>query len=183
MSEKPSLPHFVEGPMAEAKAAFYELAKSQVKYVSEAEIKAVVHAEGGRSIWRRAPRDVAIFIMNTKERPGLDGDDTDYKWIESLDILVNKDALSIQGEDFSDIAPFIIEHEIFEGWLSAKKGTGPDLSVDQKHRLARRREAAMAVEHGKAERLLKYTQLVNPMLTKEYRQALRLAQQKRARRT
>jgi len=84
----------------------------------------------------------------------------------------------INGEDFSDCIPFIVEHDIFEAWLSAKKGAATSLDVSKKHLLARRREFLIAEQQGLGEKLHRFQMAVNPADKKEYDEALVYAQKR-----
>lgn len=80
-------------------------------------------------------------------------------------IVVNKDDFHIGDEDYSDLIPIVVEHEITELWLHSKPGYSlnpPPTNMDPQwvhmygHVLATRREWEFAVEEGKGERYLEF---------------------------
>jgi len=165
-------PHKIEGPMTEARESFYELAKSKIKYLSSQEI-----AEWHKKMSGRENYVTTIsYIVSHNSDVTEDGDFE--KWVNALEIVVNKDVATFNGEDFSDCMPFIIEHDIYEAWLSAKKGAATSLDVAKKHLLARRREFLMAEEQGLGEKLHKFQMAVNSGNKKEYDEALNYARRR-----
>jgi len=76
--------------------------------------------------------------------------------------VVNKDAFKIKDKDYSDVMPFVIEHEIYETWLNAKKGAGSDLTMKKQHILALRRAFLLAEQQGLSEKFLEWNSLIDP---------------------
>ncbi|NMB47869.1 hypothetical protein GYA13_00275 [Candidatus Kuenenbacteria bacterium] len=163
-------PHKIEGPMEEAKKSFYEFAKSKVKYLSRDEIKKWHKETSGRDGYETTASYIISF--NTEEG-GFE------KWINNLEIMVNRDIFSLNGKDFSDIIPFVLEHDIYEAWLHAKKGAASSLDVDKKHMLARRREFLLAAEQGLEDKFFEFMMAVAPGDEAEFRYALEYAKKKK----
>lgn len=87
------------------------------------------------------------------------------KLIEDASIFVNEDDFHVGGEDFTDVIPVTVRHEIFEMWTYAKNGwslspaperIGKENRVAVAHGLATREEYRHAFEIGKAERYLEF---------------------------
>ncbi len=165
-------PHKIEGPMKEAKKSFYELAGRKVKYLSWDEIQKWHKETTGRDCYVTT----ASYILGCNTNVTEEGDFE--KWINNLEIVVNKDVFTINGKDFSDIIPFILEHDIYEAWLSAKKGVASGLDVSKKHMLARRREFLLATEQGLGDKLFEFQMAINPGNEAEYRYALEYAKKR-----
>lgn len=142
-------PHKVEGTPREARASFYELAKDKVKYLTSEEI-----LKWRKETFGKSDISIATYIIG-----GSNTENDFNKWIYNLEIVVNKDAFNVKGKDYSDILPFVLEHEIYEAWLSGKRGTGPKLSVDKKHLLALRREYLLAEQQGLGDKLFEWDTL------------------------
>lgn len=159
-------PHKVEGSMVEAKESFYDLAKSHIRYLTSQEIVEWHKKISGRKNYLTT----ASYIVSRKSDVSEGGDFE--KWVDALEIVVNKDVAIINGEDFSDCIPFIVEHDIYEAWLSAKKGAVTSLDVGKKHLLARRREFLIAEQQSLGEKLHRFQIAVDPANRKEYDEAL-----------
>lgn len=141
--------HEIKGTPKEARLAFYELAKGKIKYVDhDGMLKWHKDVHERENYWSSASLAMAITE--------LQGEDTDEKWINNLEIVVNMDTFHFDDKDYSDLLPITIEHEIYEAWLSAKKGAAARLDVEKKHLLAIRREYLLAEEQGLGDRLLEY---------------------------
>lgn len=143
--------HRVEGPPKEARASFYELAKKRIKYLTNEEFME----------WdpeRTSPAFLMVTPKSRVEQGKLE------KWIDDLEIIVNKDAFKIKDKDYSDLIPFVAEHEIYEAWLKVKKGAGSELERKKKHLLAQRRAFFLAEQKGKGlgNKLLKWSKLIAP---------------------
>lgn len=165
-----SPPHNVESPMKDAKESFYNLAKNKIRYLSSKEIIQ----------WNEEQRGAENYLTNASflikyggvtSREGL----VLAKWIENLEIVVNKNAFKIYGEDYSDLIPFVLEHEIYEAWLSAKKGFGQRLNEAQKHLLATRKAYLLAEQQGLGKKLFEYDMKINSSKKEEYEYALQSA--------
>lgn len=151
--------HLVEGNVLEAKERFYELAQSQVRHVDNNGMREWLESAfvqfADKNVKMEEINAVAVIAHNYDE---WTPDDTE-KWLRSLEIVINDSAFKINGQDFSDVMSFIVEHEVYEMWLTAKRGAGRGLTQNQRHSLARRKEYLMAVEQGKGEHLLDYHRL------------------------
>jgi len=92
-------PYRIEGSPKEARTNFYDFAKKRVKYLSEAEIRKWDTERGGDPESKR-PRS-ALYIISTGG--GHDKEGNLEKWVNNLEIVVNKDAFKIKGRDYTDI--------------------------------------------------------------------------------
>ena len=149
-------PHRIEGPMREVKESFYELARSKVRYLSSDEIQR----------WNKEVRGIdryvspVSYILNYRLEVS---EEADYKkWINNLEIVVDKGAFKINGKDFSDLIPIVLEHDIYEAWLSAKRGAASSLDINKKHLLALRREFLLATEQGLEDKLFEWHMYFRP---------------------
>ncbi|MEK7203202.1 MAG: hypothetical protein AAB653_02690 [Patescibacteria group bacterium] len=148
-------PHKIEGAPAEAKKSFYELARSRVELVAEPEYFRFKKDVFGKDYWRYPS---AAYILSRDDRIT---EDSVKRFVDTLDIKVNKDFFFLEGEDYSDLIPYVVEHEIYESYLWSKKGFYQPKSNKAKHLsdthlLARRKEFELAMQDGKAERLLEF---------------------------
>jgi len=175
-------PHKVDGTMEESKASLYELAKSRVRLLNDEEYLAwCKEFEWWGKIAKKSP---AVTVVWPTSGGKVDG--KMEKIITHLEIVVNKDKFQIDGEDYSDIIPFVVEHELSEAWLRAKKGLGDgsDLKKDAfekyvaKHRLSLRREFLLAEQNGLGEKLFNFHIKVRPKEEVECRDALEKARQR-----
>ena len=80
-------------------------------------------------------------------------------------IVVNKDDFRVNNQDYSDLIPIVVKHEITELWMHSKPGYSlnpPPTNMDAEwvhmygHALATRKEWEYAVEQGKGERYLEF---------------------------
>ena len=161
-----NLPHEVKGTPKEARASFYELAKNKIKYLSDKEVIEWVSKTIGP---KEYPSKTAVSVIHTSESKNL------RKWVNNLEIIINKDAFKIKGKDYSDLIPFVVDHEIFEGWLYAKKGVGSKKAHYEKHLLARRRQYLLAEQQGLGDKMLEWHNKLNPAIKEECEYALRVA--------
>lgn len=152
---KPS--HKVEGPPKEARKSFYEFAKHRIEYLTNEEIIKWDKDRGGRQ--ERKHPDPALYVISTGDHE--EGNNLE-RWVSNLEIVVNKDAFKIQGKDYSDLIPFVLEHEIYEVWLDAKKGAASTLDRQKQHILAHRRAFLLAEQQGLGDRLLEWAKLTDP---------------------
>ncbi len=157
-------PHEVEGKMHQARRSFYELAKSRVRFLNSQEFKRFQTEHRNDSNYLTcASYDLSrAFVRNIKGR-------IVKKWVTGLEVVVNEDIFRINGKDYSDLIPYVLEHEIYEAWLSAKKGFGHNTRIYDKHLLALRREFLMAEQQGKGDRLLEFNIILDPERSDFYR--------------
>lgn len=163
-------PYKVEGPPKEARESFYELAKDRIKYLNSEEFKK----------WQTEVREKPNFLtagsgIMVRAKDIYKGRDNVDKWIRNLEIVIDKDRFNINGKDYSDVIPSILEHEIYELWLDAKKGVGPELSRKKKHLLARRRQYLLAEQQGLGDKLFERDMIIYPQGREEYEYALQAA--------
>ncbi len=155
MEREPKIP--IESPPKEARASFYEFAKNKIEYLTGEEIVKWDRDRGGYP----EPEHPSVALYSISPHYYEEGGSLE-KWIDSLEIAVNKDAFRIKGEDYSDLMPFVVEHEIYEVWLRAKKGTASTLYIKKQHILAQRRAFLLAEQQGLGEKLLEWSKLVTP---------------------
>jgi hypothetical protein len=165
-------PHKIEGPMKEARGSFYELAKSKVRYLSLDEIQKWHKETFGRDNYITTASYILYYETNVTE----DGDL--QKWITNLEIVVNLDAFRIGGKDYTDLIPIALDHELYEAWLSAKRGVGSSLNTLQKHLLARRHEFLLAARQGLEDKLFEWCMAINPGKEGECKYALKYARRR-----
>ena len=165
------LPHKVEGSPKEARESFYEFAKDKIKYLTQEEIE-----EWRNRVAKITGREIdipaATAIISFKEEKNFG------KWIHNLEIIVNKDSFNIGGKDYSDLMPFVLEHEIYEAWLNAKKGTASTIDEKKQHILAHRRSFLLAEQHGLGDKFLEWFKSIDPDNSQNIKQceyALRVA--------
>lgn len=87
--------------------------------------------------------------------------------IKNLQIILNRDSFTLDGEDYSDLIPYIIEHEIFESLLFVKPGY-KTRDLDKNHLLARKRQYSLAKQDGKLDRLFEFHKKISPNLEDLY---------------
>ena len=144
----------LEKPRKMCKEKFYELARSNVRFVSEKESKQIFYKASDDDLKREVGDNFVpcpFFYMTVITEKG------DRK-LESLDIVINKDFFQRADEDFTDILPYAIEHEIYEAWLCFVYGS----EFNKAHYLARRKEVKLAVKDQKIERLHLFYLLIHP---------------------
>lgn len=151
----------MEGLIIESKKSFYELAKSKIKYLSSEEIVEWHKKNSGRENYLSTASYIIGCTLNVHEDKSVE------KLVNALEIVVNKDYFVINGNDFSDCIPFVIEHEIYETWLSAKKGTASSLEINTKHLLAKRKEYLMAEQQGLGEKYDRFERLMDESIFKK----------------
>ncbi len=150
-------PYKVEGPPKEARESFYEFAKKRIKYLTDEEMRKWDKDRGGDPESKQ-PKPALYIISIGGSKKG----DSPEKWVDNLEIVVNKDAFKIKDKDNSAVMPFVIEHEIYETWLNAKKGAGSDLTMKKQHILALRRAFLLAEQQGLSEKFLEWNSLIDP---------------------
>ena len=165
--------HKFEGPPKEGGKSFYEFAKHRIKYLTKEEFIKFDRDTGGFPDEEHI--SPAFHIIDPES---LQEGDNLEKWVDRLEIAVNIDTFKIKGKDYSDLMPFVAEHEIYEAWLRAKKGTASTFDREKQHILAQRRAFLLAEQQGLGDRLLEWSKLILPDNTKHIEQceyALRAA--------
>ena len=170
-------PHKVEGAPKEARESFYELAKNRIKYLNRKEYLEWVDVPYEYKWVYSSPAMNIINAETVKEEDNLE------KWVDRLEIAVNKDAFKINEKDYSDLIPFVAEHEIYEAWLTSKKGAASTLERGKKHLLAQRRAFFLAEEQGLGDKFLEWVKLTAPTVKhiKQCEYALKVAKKQLAR--
>ena len=162
-----------EGTPKKARATFYKLAKKRIRYLTNEEFIKLDKATGGYPEPEEiSPAFFGPFPGSHVEQVKLE------KLVDILEIAINKDAFKIKGKDYSDLIPFVAEHEIYEAWLKVKKGAGSKLKARKKHILAQRRAFLLAEQRALGDRLLEWSKLIAPDNTryiKECEYALKTA--------
>lgn len=162
----PELPHLehpykVESPPKEARASFYEFVKNKIEYLTSEEIIKWDRDRRGYP----DPEHPSVALYDSCE----EGDNLE-KWVDNLEIAINKDAFKIKDKDYSDLMPFVVEHEIYEAWLRVKKGIASTFDREKQHILAQRRTFLLAEQQGLGDRLLEWSKLIIPDNTKHIKQ-------------
>lgn len=158
-------PYEVEGPPKQARKSFYEFAKNRIKYLTNEEIVKWNKDRGGDQEQKRL--EPALYFISAGGRG--EGDNLE-KWVSNLEIVVNKDAFKIQGKDYSDLIPFVLEHEIYETWLNVKKGAGSTIDTKKQHILAHRKAFLLAEQQGLGGKFLEWIKLLDPDNPKNIKQ-------------
>lgn len=159
-----SPPHEIDGSMREAKKSFYDLAKSRIKYLDSEGFRKYQESYNSTPNYRTP----AAFVICRSYDKNNEGKVT-KKWIENLEIIINKDAFDFRGKDYSDMIPFAIEHEIYEAWMCAKKGIGHDMNLHDRHVLAVRKECELAERDGLGDRWLEFNSVKDPKSSDLYK--------------
>jgi len=164
-------PHEVEGTPKEARASFYELAKDKIKYLTWDETEEWHNRMAGIT-GKKPGIPVAVAIIQVSRGYNI------RKFVNNLEIIVNKDSFNRDRKDYSDLIPFVVEHEIYETWLIAKKGAGSELGLDKQHLLARRKQYLLAEQAGLGDKMFEWHMKVNPSHKEEYEYALNAAKKR-----
>jgi len=153
-------PHQVEGSPKESKQSFYELAHSRTRYCTQEE-----HLKFEKEVWGDDWQvSSAMYVIDRND--GIATNQDEETFVNALDISINKDFFQFEGEDYSDLIPYAVEHEIYELCLYAKRGYRVQNS-QSRHLLARKRQFEMAMRDGKAERLLEFYKKRNNLVGDE----------------
>ena len=180
MTENPSTlinlekPIEMTGKIPEDKAVFYELAQERVTFQSREESSRWRQRHG---FTNETTATHAVQLCFTQEPKG-----NVRQFVKGLEIMVNlgyfEELSKAENKDYTNLIPYIIEHEIYEAWLYAKKGIGGKLNNQQRHLLARRREFYLAAKDGMLNHLIEFLMLTNPEKEEEYNQALEYVQRR-----
>ena len=147
--------HKLDRDMSVAKRDFDKYARSHVVIDS-----ADQHAEFHQ---KHFPANVLPSSAAFKvQKVWAEGDDPE-RGIIGFHASVNKDFF---GEEYADLIPFAIDHEVYEAWLRVKRGLNATLT--QAHLLARMRQIENAMKAGKAERLVSFYSEKLPELKQEF---------------
>jgi hypothetical protein len=139
-------------PSAEINPEFHDYALSKVQRLSVADLdkwEAKVTQAKGQKLFRSPASfnipQVDLVVAHLKS-------DEIVHALKNMEIVVCPSLLKTRGMDFSDIEPYLIEHEIYEAWLNLTKPI-LDNSQSESHILALERMYLLADKDGKAERL------------------------------
>jgi len=146
----------------EARTRFFEMAKSRVILLSEKEYK-----ERLINFFKDDSKyPIAFLFVDNIDKKYSKEESQKERSISSFRIYVNKDIFDITGdENYGDLIPYIIEHEIYEAWLYVKNGYRS--SEGLVHGLVRRRVFSLAEKDRKAERLLEFLCKIRPQNREE----------------
>lgn len=139
--------HYLEGTVREQQESLYELARSRLQIVSQEE-----HLEFAAKAYVGLPLALApLTLVRHTAIPTAEGE---KRWVSILAISINRDFYRIGTDDYTDLIPYGVEHELCEAWLHVKPG--PPIDGDSRHLLAALREFYLAAKDGKAEKLLEF---------------------------
>lgn len=155
-------PHHISRNMAEARRNFWELAQSRINYQSHKKHSAFEKAVTGKE----PGNNPAAYYIVKEEGIG--------QWVVELQISINKDLFDKENED---LLPYIVEHEIFEAWMFAKRGLSPQ-SPHINHLLATRHQFRLAIKDGNGEKMRDFRKRLNPHTSKETDYAYNAAKRK-----
>lgn len=139
----------VEGSPKDAKDNFFKSLEKRTQIIDDDRFKKMFPG-----LYIAAFSNLIVFNENTQK-----------KRIKGIAIYINKDDFIINSEDYSDLIPIVLRHEIAEIWYASKTGfsmSPPPKAIGKKgraafaHALALREEYRYAFELGKAERLLEF---------------------------
>jgi hypothetical protein len=153
-----SVPLKISGSIILMKKEFEALAMSRIKYFDRIEfldyLGEIIEDDRIRDGFIASPA-ISLANVKIKKKGHLQG-----RFLENQEILINLDGFSISGEDYADMLPYVIRHEIEEGWLKTKKGCLEIKTCKQevrtrtiRHTISERRTFLMAERDGKGERL------------------------------
>jgi hypothetical protein len=154
---KSNLPIIEESPSEETKDAFRQFAQEKVVIFDDTE-------ECDRFILKWMFNNKYGHTTRTERSPNCPGQalldkdsgNKNSKTTRDFVIIINRQSFIINNQDFSDLIPLVIEHEIMELWYDLKEGFPPLSS----HSLAITEETKLAVKLDKAERLFKFHDLI-----------------------
>lgn len=162
-------PHKIEGDMRTARDDFFEFAKSRVRYMTADEFADWVKEMVDNADIKIGAGFVPFYITFKENSDG-----SEERFIENLEIGINRDEFTVDGESFEDLIPFVLEHEIQEAWLNSKRGhlDGPSAATQEgmhtKHLLAERKEFYLAEKAGLGEKLFRWRMRKYPEGEEEY---------------
>lgn len=159
------------GNIAQDKTAFYELAKSHVKFQTSKE-----NIDWNKKNANNCYESATSYSLATYKNRHAN-------WtIKSMEVVVNKEWIDYlserSGENFSAILPYIIEHETYEAWLEVRQGISLNLSKYNRHLLARQREYYLAEKDGLGESLLRFAMKIDPHNPRQHIDALNHAKKR-----
>jgi hypothetical protein len=173
-------PYRIKNNIYEAKASFYEFAKEKIKMLDAKDFKKWMNKLSGFSNLEIIKISPAVGIYWPKNKKNKKGEME--KALSVFEIVINKDAFQIDGKNYSDVIPFVAEHELMEAWLHSKKGWGDNKFSDddchKKHLLAERREFLLAEQEGLSEKLFEWRMKMDPLGEEEYKYAWESAKKK-----
>lgn len=166
-------PYKIEGSAREVKESFWSFAKSRIVHIPPERLRM---AEQQRRLTGRPPFPPAELYVRARSKR-VPGGDVEIV-VEDLRIAVNVGAFRIDEKDYSDLIPFVEEHEIYEVWLLAREGATSNLEEPERHKLALRREFGMAEKQGLGEKLLEWHAALKPSAVEDCRDALAKARKR-----
>jgi hypothetical protein len=140
---------FIEGSPSQTKSGFFAILERRVVYLDQSTYEGRFRQHG-----------LGHCEGVVRQVGGGRG-----KVIENPAVYINAGVFVLDGEDYSDLIPFVVRHEIVESWTYAKTGYSlspppPHIGNERRatfaHGLALRKEYEYAFESGKADRLLEF---------------------------
>lgn len=134
---------YIDGNPSEVKESVLDWLKGRVIYLSQ-----------GQYEEKFGNRRLANF-------KGRSGKGENGRVIKQAEIYINRDAFFINGQDYSDLIPIVLRHELEEIWTYLEADYDPDrksekMSMDSAHNLALRKEYEFAFGIGKANRYAQF---------------------------
>jgi hypothetical protein len=143
-------------PSIESKNAFKKFAQTKVIFFDNTEecdrfTVRWLFKEFGHTTSKERNIDAGHVLLKDMRGRRLDN-----QTLEDFVIVINKPSFIIDNNDFSDLVPLVIEHEIAELWYTCKKGYLPI----EPHKLAIIEETKMATRIGQEERSIQFHDLL-----------------------
>ena len=177
-------PHKIEGDMRSAKESFFEMAKPRIRYMNAAEFSEWVCKMTEEENQEKIGTGLTVYCWS---QVAAKQDGTLERFVENLEIGINKDAFHIDGESYEALISLVVEHELQEAWLNTKKGRlgngGDQEALHTRHLLAEQKEFLLAEKTGLGEKLFQWRMKICPDNEDEYRMALESAKKKMRART
>lgn len=138
-----------------SKDKFLEYAKNETKILPSSEFYSWTMENMGSAILGATARFKVIQDKDTGAPIGFKA-------------AVNEGMFQMDGVDYSDLIPFVIEHEVQEAWMKIED---QPTTLNERHKEARRLEFSAALKDGKAEKLMEWLMKLNPNFEFEFKEA------------
>ena len=154
----------------DARIEFFKMAHTRIRFVDSEEFYNIVSSlrEDGRRVGSCGYAFIDTYISYWYTRDGGTGIE---KYVNALSIWICKEHFLLPEllQDFSDLIPVVIEHELWETWINARWGLWLK-DLRKRHLLARRKELQFAVQNGLDKRLFTFM-ATSSSLKEEYEYA------------
>ncbi len=149
----------------ESKFSFTDYLEQKDEYLGWARDRVLVLDTNNFNKWMVQKRGAIVLGATAWFINSYDTDGSVY-----FDSAVNKDLFLINDEDYTNLLPYAIEHEVQESYLKIliKKGL---MSESDTHGLAMKAEFELASQDGKQQRLYDYMLKKSPERINEYQEA------------